>query len=114
MEIKEREDRKMGKYIIKADSSNPEYAPDSELVKGIEADGFVLLVKHGDKMCDVIIHGVSVIDLARALAAGEDNACSKIWQAVAIAEGLKKAKKIADEEEKTNARRAFAELLRMK
>lgn len=107
----------MGKFtisVLPCEGSNPEYAPDSELVKGIEADGFVLLVKHGDKMRDVIIHGVSVMDVAQALAAGEDNACSKIWQAVAIAEGLKKARKIEEEEEKASARRAFAEMLGMK
>lgn len=91
-------DRKMSKYRIKvelAPGGNPEFAPDKELLDGVDCEGFLLLV-HGCEKGRSIIHNLSVLELAEILAELMTNlkSGSEIQQALAIAEGLKKAREI--------------------
>ncbi|MBQ1790163.1 MAG: hypothetical protein II008_08300 [Oscillospiraceae bacterium] len=108
----------MSKYIIKAQLSpvggNPDFAPDSEMVNGIEADGFLLMTMKDDRPSVVTIYGMTTMDLARMLAGDKSEACSVIRQAIAIAEGLNKAAGIAREDGKTKRAREIAEMLRSK
>jgi hypothetical protein len=106
----------MSKYIIKAQlfpvGGNPDFAPDSEMVNGIEADGFLLMTMKDDRPSVVTIYGMTTMDLARMLAGDKSEASSVIRQAIAIAEGLNKAAEIAKEESKTKMAREIAEMLR--
>ena len=108
----------MSKYIVKVNpvgGGNPEFAPDSKLIGGLEADGFVIMLMKDDRPAATVIHNVTTMDLARMIAASDDNeAGSVIAQAIAIAEGLNKAARIAKESEKTRTVRGLAEMLRGK
>ena len=109
----------MSKYIIKAQLSpvgggNPDFAPDPQMVNGIEADGFLLMAMKDDRPSVVTIYGMTTLDLARMLAGDKSEAGSMIRQAIAIAEGLNKAAEIAKEESKTKMAREIAEMLRCK
>lgn len=108
----------MSKYIVKAETApggNPDFAPDSELVHGIEADGFVILLMKDDRPYCQLINGVTTMDLARMIAADDKSeAGSVISQAIAIAEGLKKAAEIAERYRKDKAARDLVEILRAK
>lgn len=107
------------KYIIKTELSpvgggNPEFAPDPDMVKGIEADGYLLLtLKDGDPAC-ACIQGVTTVELARMLAGDDSEAGSTVRQAMAIAEGLIRAKEILKTERKSNLARELAEMMRGK
>lgn len=109
----------MSKYIIKAElnpmgGGNPEYAPDQELVKGIEADGFLLMTMKDDRPGAVVIHSITTLDLARMLAGDKSEAGSVIRQAMAISEGLLKAEEIKKTEDRNTMARNLAEILRSK
>ena len=108
----------MSKYIIKAQLSpcggNPDFAPVSEMVNGIEADGFLLMTMKDDRPSVVTIYGMTTMDLARMLAGDKFEASSVIRQAIAIAEGLNKAAEIAKKESETKMATKIAEMLRSK
>lgn len=94
----ERKDRKMSKYRIKvelAPGGNPEFAPDKELLDGVDCEGF-LLVTRGCERSRSIIHNLSILEMAQTLAnlMCDLKSGSEIQQALAIAEGLKKAREI--------------------
>ena len=93
---------------------NPEFAPDSKLISGLEADGFVIMLMKGDRPSATVIHGVTTMDLARLIASDESEAGSVIAQAIAIAEGLNKAAEIEKSRQKMNMARGLAEILRGK
>jgi hypothetical protein len=109
----------MSKYIIKAEkspmgASNPEFAPSQDLVNGIEADGFLLMIKKDGRPSAVVIHELTIIELAMMLAADKTEAGSVIRQAIAIAEGLKKANEIKKENDKYMMAKGLADILRAK
>lgn len=107
----------MSKYIIKAQLSpvgggNPDFAPDPQMVNGIEADGFLLMAMKDDRPSVVTIYGMTTLDLARMLAGDKSEAGSVIRQAIAIAEGLLKAEEIKKTEDRNTMARSLAEMLR--
>lgn len=107
----------MSKYIIKAQVSptgecNPEFAPEKKLTDGIPADGFLIMTMKDDKPNNSTVYGLSTLDLARMLASERSEAGSVIWEAIAIAEGIVKAKEIHMESGKTRMARELAEMLR--
>ena len=107
----------MSKYIVKADimgGGNPDFAPDTRLITGLEADGFLLMVMKDDRPSATVIHNVTTMDLARMIASDESEAGSVIAQAIAIAEGLNKAAEIEKSRQKMNMARGLAEILRGK
>ncbi len=107
----------MSKYIVKANpvgGGNPEFAPDSKLIRGLEADGFVIMLMKDDRPSATVIHNVTTMDLARMIASDESEAGSVIAQAIAIAEGLNKAAEIAKNDEKKKMARGLAEILKGK
>ena len=105
----------MNKYIVKADmqagGGNPEYAPDRQLRDGLECDGFLLMTMRGGKPCAVVIMGVTTMDLATMLADRSSDGGSTIHQAIAIADGLRKAVEIDKEYTKTKHAREIADML---
>lgn len=94
----------MKQYRLKAElapGGNPEFAPDEELVGGIDCDGFLLITKTGDS-CTSILHGLTILELAQLLVSVCDRTetGSAIRQGLAISEGLKKAHEIAVQDKK--------------
>ena len=77
------------KYTINVTVDKPELIPETPEVNG-ECDGFVLIRFFEDEPSDAIIHGVSVEQIAHALAAQ-----TYLEQAMAVAEGYIKAAEIA-------------------
>ena len=108
----------MNKYIVKADmqagGGNPEYAPDRQLRDGLECDGFLLMTMRGGRPGAVVIMGVTTLDLARMLADGSNDGGSTIHQAIAIADGLRKAAEIEKEYKKIKSAREIVEMLAQK
>ena len=107
----------MSDYTIKAEMNpggNPEYAPQKEMRDGIEADGFLLIaIKDGKPACTVI-HHMTTMEIAQAIAGDPSEGGSVIRQAVAIAEGIDKAMKIAEAERKTRVAKELADMLMRK
>ena len=116
-EQQNRRDRKMSKYIIKAQVSptgecNPEFAPEKELADGIQADGFLIMTMVDDLPGVTSVYNLTTMELARVLASERNEAGSVIWEAIAIAEGLIKAKEIHMESRKARMAMKVAEMLR--
>lgn len=86
-------------YVIKielGEGCNEEFAPDKPAREGLKCNGYLLIGfdEDGDPAFDTIC-GISVMQIAQALAyGGPKNTLSILWQAIAIAEGLKKANEI--------------------
>lgn len=72
----------------------------------------MLMTMKEDRIGAVVIHSVTTLDLARMLVGDKTEAGSVIRQAIAIAEGLGKAAKIAEEESKIKMARNLAEMLK--
>ena len=107
----------MSKYIISVNSagnSNPEFDPDERMQKGLDADGFVLMTFRNGDPHGVILMGVTVLEIARLMAADKSEAGSVIRQAIAIAEGLNKAEEIKKQDDKNKVARELADMLRMR
>lgn len=107
----------MKKYIVKADimgEGNPEYAPDKELRNGMECDGFLLLTWKDGKPHSTVVQNLTVMDMAQIIAHDDSQAGSAVAQAIAIAEGIRKARKICKEFRTETAAREIAEMLRSK
>ena len=107
----------MSMYIVKAElnpmvGGNPEFAPDQELVKGIEADGFLLMTMKDNRPCSAVVHRLTTLELAMLLAEDKSEAGSVIHQAIAIAEGLRKAAEIKNENGKYMMAKELADILR--
>ena len=62
----------------------------------------------------VVIMGVTTLDLARLLADGSSDGGSTIHQAIAIADGLRKAAEIEKEYKKIKSAREIVEMLAQK
>lgn len=84
------------KYTINVTVDNPELIPETPDVKG-ECRGFVLIRICEDDPGDVTISGVSVEQIAKALATN-----NYLKQSMAVAEGYIKAAEIARRSERTN------------
>lgn len=87
----------MNKYRIRVENA-PGYIPDRmveepELKEGLTCSGFMLLTFDGNGLLDTYsLSGVSTMDIARALAGRKHKrGVNILWQAFAIAEGLRKA-----------------------
>lgn len=91
---------KHGRYVVKilpAEGCNPEYAPESKAQAGTEADGYFLVCfENGNPKCEQI-SGVTTLQIAEWLAYTGTEMVSVFRQAVAIADGLRKAKEIRKE-----------------
>ena len=109
----------MGKYTIKAQITpgggySEEYNPDSQLVNGIEADGFLIMTIKGDRPGAAIIHNLTTMDLARLFTDEETEVGSSIHQALAIAEGLNRAAEIKKKYDRERTAKNLVEMLRAK
>ncbi len=62
----------------------------------------------------VVLMGITTLDLARMLAGGSDDGRSVIQQAIAIADGLRKAAEIDKEHTKMKHAREIADMLMAK
>lgn len=104
----------MGNYTIKVDSSNPEFRPGDQLTNGLSADGFLLItIKDGEPQASVCM-GLTIMELATAIASDKNEFGSVIRQAFAIAEGMQKAREIAESYRKNNVAKEIVEMLRAK
>ena len=93
-------------YIVNAHSNNPEFpVATKELEKGIENDGFVLVLYDDDRdVLSVTLNHVTVMELAEAI-----HHNSELMQAAAIAMGLRQAKEILRESQREEiARKIFS------
>jgi len=107
----------MKKYVISvkgAEGCNPEYAPDKELQDGLESDGFLLMTMKDGRPGAVVLMGITTLDLAKMLAGGSDDGSSVIQQAIAIADGLRKAAEIDKEHTKMKHAREIVDMLTAK
>ena len=106
----------MSKYIVKVEMDpngdcNPEFAPDQKLQEGIPADGIVILAFMGGKHAATIVHDVTIMEIATAIAGDNAESGSKIRQAIAIAEGLMKAREIDKSDGAKRAAKSIVDLL---
>lgn len=93
-------------YNIRVECSNPEFQ-DSELRKGINADGYVLLIVRDGEPCLENMGGVTVMEIARFFGT-DTEACSVLRQASAIGDGLRRAREIREETENRKRRDRIA------
>lgn len=106
----------MNKYIVqvKMDPNgdcNPEFGPEKKLEEGLPADGYVLLTYRDGRPSATLICGVSIMEIAHMIAGDNTEAGSAIRQAIAIAEGLRKAKEIEKSDSAKRTARNIADLL---
>lgn len=102
----------MYRYTIKveaAEGCNQDFSPDEELREGVNVDGFALLGLRNGHPGVVVIYGVTTMDLATVIGADASEGGSVIRQAAAIAEGIRKAKEIKQQDDRN---RNAGELLR--
>ena len=103
----------MYKYTIKveaAEGCNQDFIPDEELREGVNVDGFALLgIRNGKPGSVVVIYGVTVMELATAIGTDGSEGSSVIRQAAAIAEGIRKANEIKQQDDRN---RSAGELIR--
>lgn len=102
----------MYRYTIKveaAEGCNQDFSPDEELREGVNVDGFALLGFRNGHPGVVVLYGVNTMELATAIGTDASEGGSVIRQAAAIAEGIRKAKEIKQQDERN---RSAGELLR--
>lgn len=97
-------------YIIRAESSNPEFETDSQLREGIQMDGFFLVAIRDGKPAVECINGMTTMDLARFFMTGSE-VCSVLRQAAAIGEGMRNAEAIQKETEEQQSRKKVARII---
>ena len=98
------------RYIIRAESSNPEFETDSRLREGIQVDGFFLMAIRDGKPAVECIDGMATMDLACFFATGSE-VCSVLRQAAAIGEGIRNAEAIQKETEEQQSRKKVARII---
>ena len=104
----------MSKYKVSVTPGagvSPEFAPDQKLQEGIPADGIVILAFMDGKHAATIVHDVTIMEIATAIAGDNAESGSKIRQAIAIAEGLMKAREIDKSDGAKRAAKSIADLL---
>ena len=97
-------------YTIRVESANPEMRND-ELINGIEADGYVLLVVRGGKPYCENVSNVNISEMSEFFKV-ETECAAVLRQAAAIGEGFNYAKRIAKETTEAKGGNIFAELLK--
>ena len=87
---------KMILKVMPAEGSNPEFAPEQELQKGIECYGFVLMTFNEDHELETaLVTNLSIKNICDAVIENcTEGAISTIRQGFVIAEGFVKASKI--------------------
>ena len=105
----------MHKYRIRieaADGTHPDFAPARELAEGFTADGFVLLTQNGERPKRTAVYGCSVVNIAEMLISDMTETGSVIRQAMAIADGMMKAREIQEKERRDRTARELVDMLR--
>lgn len=97
-------------YIIRAESSNPEFETDSQLREGIQVDGFFLMATRYGKPVAECINGMTTMELAKFFMTGTD-VCSVLRQAAAIGEGIRNAEAIRNEAEEQQSKKKVARII---
>jgi hypothetical protein len=90
----------MGKYICKVlptEECNEDFAPDRDMIEGVEVDGFMLICWRDRKPYVESMMGISVADLKKWICQKGPGA-QKVRAAGAIAEGEIRAMEILDEQ----------------
>lgn len=90
----------MGKYICKvlpAEECNEDFAPDRDMIEGVEVDGFMLIGWRSREPYFESMMGISVEDLKKWIRRKGPGA-QKVRAASAMAEGEIRAVEITDEE----------------
>ena len=106
----------MNKYIVqvKMDPNgdcNPEFGPEKKLEEGLPADGYVLMTYRDGRPSATLICGVTIMEIANMIAGDNTEAGSVIRQAIAIAEGLMKAREIGKNDSMKRTAKNIADLL---
>lgn len=100
--------------VLPAEGSNPEFAPDPELQKGIECHGYVLMTF--DKNHDLetaLVTNLSIKNITDAVISNcNEDAISTIRQAMAIAEGFVRAAKMQEDRMRDVAMKHMKKVLR--
>lgn len=90
--------------VLPAEGSNPEFAPDPELQKGVECYGYVLMTFNEEhEMETALTVNLSMKNITDAIIlSSNEDATSMLRQAFVIAEGFVKAAKIKQDYEREN------------
>ena len=94
-------------YIIRVESSSPEFETDSEMQEGIQADGFFLVGIRDGKPAVECMEGMTTMDLA-CFFTTDTELCSVLRQAAAIGEGIRNAAVIKKEAEEQQSKKKIA------
>ena len=86
-------------YVKPAEGSNPEFAPEEELQKGVECYGYILLTFDKEhELSTAMVGNLSLKNISDAVIENvNEGAISMIRQGFAIAEGFIKAARIEEE-----------------
>lgn len=97
------------RFIVKVNSTNPEFTPEDDMRTGVECRGYLVLAfdSEGDLSVSDISH-ISILELAQAFANDSNVGCI-IRQATAIAEGMIKARGIKEDHEKDEIKKRLFE-----
>ena len=88
-------------YAVRIKSTDKGEQEENRLTKGTKVSGYVILTFDEDGEPEVTaMDGVNVMMIAEYLGNTNNAMTSVLWQAIAIAEGLKKARKIREEEKR--------------
>ena len=89
----------MERFRVSAEmiEGNTELGPDQELRDGIECDGCLLILKGAENGTVESVYGMSIMDLARLINNRTSQTGNVLRQAMAIADGMRKAEAIAKE-----------------
>ncbi len=100
--------------VLPAEGSNPEFAPDPELQKGIECHGYVLMAFDKDHDLETaLVTNLSIKNITDAVISNcNEDAISTIRQAMAIAEGFVKAAKMQEDRMRDVAMKHMKKVLR--
>ena len=99
--------------VLPAEGSNPEFAPDPELQKGIECYGYVLMTFNEEhEMETALTVNLSMKNISDAIIlSSNEDATSMLRQAFVIAEGFVKAAKIRQDYERDNMMKRMKQVL---
>ena len=103
------------KYMVRVESSNPDFQTDKKMQNGIEADGYLLVLfdKEGNPIVESL-NAVSTFSIAKYLAADVGIVSNILRQAGAIADGLRRAGEIEKKSRREKVAMDLAEILRSK
>ena len=88
-------------YAVRIKSTDETEKKENRLTKGMKVSGYVVITFDEDGDPEVTaMEGVNVMMIAEYLGNTSNEMTSTLWQAIAIAEGLKKARQIREEEKR--------------